>query len=63
MDLTLRMRVGPIKSETSRPRLWIGNTADPIIPDKMAQRFKGSVVLQRDSEGVWLHPRVVGGLD
>ncbi|ERF75396.1 hypothetical protein EPUS_00189 [Endocarpon pusillum Z07020] len=46
---------GPFGGNTSKPILWIGNTADPVTPirnaHKMAKNFPGSVVLQADSVG------------
>ncbi|KAF2498788.1 alpha/beta-hydrolase [Lophium mytilinum] len=46
---------GPMGGNTSRPILWIGNTADPISPlknaFKMASLFEGSVALTQNSTG------------
>ena len=46
---------GPFGGNTSKPILWIGNTADPVTPIRnahnMAKGFPGSVVLQADSVG------------
>ncbi|KAK2760779.1 hypothetical protein FQN54_002016 [Arachnomyces sp. PD_36] len=46
---------GPFTGTTSYPILWIGNSRDPVTPvsnaRKMAQGFKGSEVLEINTEG------------
>ncbi|KAJ2923799.1 hypothetical protein H1R20_g13301, partial [Candolleomyces eurysporus] len=46
---------GPFVGNTSHPILVVGNTADPVTPlrsaKKMAEGFKGAVVLTQDSPG------------